>query len=885
MSLERLRTSLADRYRLERELGQGGMATVYLAHDLKHDRKVALKVLRPELAAVIGAERFLAEIKTTANLQHPHILALFDSGKVTEGHPEQGEGSSTVFYAMPYVEGESLRDRLTREKQLSIDDAVRIAKEVADALQYAHAHGVIHRDIKPENIMLHGGHALVADFGIALAAAATGGARMTETGMSLGTPHYMSPEQAMGERTLDARSDIYALGCVLYEMLTGEPPFSGPTAQSIVAKVMTEKPARIVARRDRVPANVEEAVLTALEKLPADRFASAAQFAEALGRSDFVPRHTREAPAATNPRARLVAALPWALVVLTALAAVWAWRRPVRGAGMQEIVVSSITLPDSAPLAFIGTAPYGIGRTALALSADGATLAYAAQRGSTTQIYLRPMDQDTVYPLAGTEGACCLFYSPDGAWLAFLVRDQLSKVRIGFAGSPIPITTANSFMNADWGDDGWIVVTDLQGRRSVRINAETGAREDLQIAMANPRVLPGARGILSNDSLYIPARHQRRGLLASGTDTHYAPAGFLTYAHRGQLWAVPFDLPKLRVTGEPLAVLPHLRTESIFGGAQYSFARSGLLVYAAGGTNELSRLVVRQQSGRVDTLPFEPALFGCLKLSPDGTRLTTRVADPTTGQWDLWIYDLTRGTRLRLTSTGGAPCPSWTPDGRVAYIASSGDKTVLYAQSATGRESPTVVATLTVHPTPSAPGWSPDGKRVALVVPRDSAGTDVVVIELDSGAAVRPVASAPALQWGGTFSPDGRWIAYSSSESGADEVYVQPYPPSGQRWRISRNGGEEPLWTRGGTALVYRIGQEWWTVRVTTAGQFSAGEPELLARGPWVNVSGVEYAVSSDGERLYLLAPAAGPATTTRLTVITNWFTMLTELSRRAGHD
>ncbi len=265
--------ALADRYRIERELGQGGMATVYLAHDVKHDRKVALKVLRPELAAVIGAERFLTEIKTTANLQHPHILPLFDSG----------EADGFVYYVMPYVEGESLRDRLTREKQLPVDEAVRIATEVADALEYAHGHGVIHRDIKPENILLHGGHALVADFGIALAVSRSdGGTRMTETGMSLGTPTYMSPEQAMGEREITPRSDVYALGAMLYEMLVGEPPFTGTTAQAIVAKVMTEEPASIVAQRHTVPPHVEAAVLRALEKLPADRFATAAQFAAAL---------------------------------------------------------------------------------------------------------------------------------------------------------------------------------------------------------------------------------------------------------------------------------------------------------------------------------------------------------------------------------------------------------------------------------------------------------------------------------------------------------------------------------------------------------------------------------------------------------------------------
>src|SRR6266513_1619979 len=228
----RLTAALAGRYAIERELGAGGMATVYLARDLKHDRDVAVKVLRPELAAAVGADRFLAEIKTTANLQHPHILPLHDSG----------EANGSLFYVMPFVQGESLRDRLVREQQLPIDDAVRIAREVADALAYAHEHGVIHRDIKPENILLQGGHALVADFGIALAIQQAGGQRMTQTGMSLGTPQYMSPEQATGERTIDARSDIYALGTVTYEMLAGEPPFVGPTTQATIARLMTEAP-------------------------------------------------------------------------------------------------------------------------------------------------------------------------------------------------------------------------------------------------------------------------------------------------------------------------------------------------------------------------------------------------------------------------------------------------------------------------------------------------------------------------------------------------------------------------------------------------------------------------------------------------------------------
>src|SRR6266513_4789752 len=271
-------------YTIERELGSGGMATVYLAHDRKHDRKVAVKILHAELAAVLGAERFLQEIRVTANLQHPHILGLIDSGVFGD---DAGELAGRPYYVMPFVEGESLRQLLEREQQLPISDAVRIATEVASALDYAHWHGVIHRDIKPENILLHDGSAIVADFGIALAVTQAGGRRITQSGLSLGTPSYMSPEQAMGERTITARSDIYSLGAVTYEMLSGEPPFTGPTAQAVVARVMTEEPRPLAAQRRSVPPHVADAVSHALEKVPADRFASAHDFAEALNNPLF----------------------------------------------------------------------------------------------------------------------------------------------------------------------------------------------------------------------------------------------------------------------------------------------------------------------------------------------------------------------------------------------------------------------------------------------------------------------------------------------------------------------------------------------------------------------------------------------------------------------
>ncbi len=297
MRLEQLNAALADRYQVERELGQGGMATVYLAHDLKHDRQVALKVLKPELAAALGAQRFLKEIQVTANLQHPHILPLYDSGSAGDA----------LFYVMPLVQGESLGDRLARERLLPVEETIRIVRQVAGALDFAHRHGIVHRDIKPENILLHDGEALLTDFGIAIALTEMGAARLTETGFSIGTLQYMSPEQATGERALDARSDIYALGAVAYEMLAGEPPITGATARAMIAKLVTEPPTPLRALRDGVPPPVEEAVMRALAKLPTDRYSSAREFADALAMPEGPPPGAPATAAPRRPRARTIA--------------------------------------------------------------------------------------------------------------------------------------------------------------------------------------------------------------------------------------------------------------------------------------------------------------------------------------------------------------------------------------------------------------------------------------------------------------------------------------------------------------------------------------------------------------------------------------------------
>src|SRR5688572_15419136 len=335
MTIDRVSAALGDRYRIERELGQGGMATVYLAEDLKHKRKVALKVLKPELAAVLGADRFVQEITTTASLQHPHILPLFDSGTA----------DGFLYYVMPFIEGETLRDKLNRETQLGVDEAVRIAREVADALDYAHGKGIIHRDIKPENILIQNGRPMVADFGIALAVSAAAGGRMTETGLSLGTPHYMSPEQATADKEITGRSDVYSLASVLYEMLAGQPPHLGGSAQQIIMKIIAEPPQPVTALRKSVPPHVAAALARALEKLPADRFESAKAFADALANPLFTGMRASAVGAAVRrPGGRWWTLLPWATSVIALLAAMFGWLRPASSTDVMRLVLA---LPDS----------------------------------------------------------------------------------------------------------------------------------------------------------------------------------------------------------------------------------------------------------------------------------------------------------------------------------------------------------------------------------------------------------------------------------------------------------------------------------------------------------------------------------------------------------
>ncbi|MFI5279602.1 MAG: protein kinase [Gemmatimonadales bacterium] len=875
--ITRLGTALAERYTIERELGAGGMATVYLAHDVRHDRKVALKVLRPELAAILGGERFLAEIKTTANLQHPHILSLFDSG----------EADGLVFYVMPYVEGESVRDRLIKEKQLPVEDAVRITREVADALAYAHSQGIVHRDIKPENILLHGGHAMVADFGIALAASRSdGGSRMTETGMSLGTPHYMAPEQAMGEKEITPKADIYALGCVLYEMLTGEPPFTGPTAQAIIARVMTESPRSLTLQRHTIPPHIEAAVRMALEKLPADRFASAQQFVEALGRTDFVGPATRVTPALAGASTR-GRALRWAggavalLIAAAGGAALWRGLGPRAELPVRPMVRFGIQLPRDVE-------PVGAAGTTIALAPDGSRIVYAGRSRSGQQLYVRGLGQLELVPIPGSDGATLPFFSAGGQWVGFHQGGRIVKVAL--AGGPVtPICDVSGVVyGASWTAGDTIVFATDSGLMDVPAaggRARLIAKPDTGELFRWPDVLPGGRSALltvfAHGTTKLAVFDRRTGkvrrLGQGGGYPQYVDAGFVVLSDlSGIVSAVPFDLKRLDVDGAALPIADKVSVGPD-GDRNMGVARSGDMAYQASPTSG-SRLVVVDRNGGVRETGADTGFNYSPRLSPDGKSVAfVRWTDINQNQRDIWVLDLAQHTRTRLTFDTTANLPVWSPDGRrIAYARYPGGVSDFAATTrmawvaADGSGAPDSLAAPAGRW--AITGFLPGGRGVLFYGRATTvAKTEIYQMSVDGPPNARLVLGSAFNNLAPSLSPDGRWMAYVSNESGRLEVYVRPFPGPGGRWQVSLEGGVEPLWSPTGREIFYRDGDRMLAATVRTQGGFEVGNRTQLFAGPYDQSGGVpNYDVTRDGQSFFMFQSVQG--TEQLVMVMLNWF-------------
>ncbi len=891
MTVDRLAAGLADRYRIERELGAGGMATVWLAEDLKHDRKVAIKVLHPDLAAALGAQRFLQEIKTTANLQHPHILPLHDSGEVIEGHPEQGDGSRSLFYVMPFVEGESLRARLTREKPLPIGEAVRIAQEVASALDYAHRHGVIHRDIKPENILLHDGSALVADFGIALAVQTAGGERMTQTGLSLGTPQYMSPEQAMGERQIDARSDIYALGAVLYEMLAGDPPFTGSTVQAIVAKVMTERPTPLHTLRDTVPPGIEAAVMRALAKLPADRFSSAAEFGAALAAPPTAAMLASPAPPPSALQRRLVrtrfAAVALGCIALAATAAAyWQWRGGSRttAAPVRRLEFTVSNKP--------GIAYPTLGTVAdLALSPDGQRAVVSVETATGWILAVRSLDQLTARLLPGTENADYPAFSPDGRWVAFQASDGAIR-KIAVTGTPV--VTITPPQAADLGGLAWLsdheIVYPPQAPGTVgmyRVPADGGTPTALTavdttaeryqlvpIVVDDGKVVvyTSTKGTADDVTLAAIRLSDHKSRIYSelrGAKALGLVDGQLVYVRPdGGIMAVPFN-PRTLEVGTPIQVGDSVAVRSWFAGAE--LAPDGTLLYQQGGS--AAQLVRVTVAGTVTVLASAAQQYLHPRFSPDGRELAYEVVN---GQGaDIWTLDLASGATRRLTNGGTNDRPEWSADGkRVLYSSLHNASAQLWWQPVDGSAP---AARIPVNATLVNEGvLTPDGRSLVYRFDTWATNRDIWMMPIDSADKAVPLVNSVYDEKQPRVSPDGKWLVYISNESGPYEVYVRPLSPTGGHVPISAGGGWEPLWGADSKHIYYRSGESVIEATLTTTPTVAVTGRRTLFTGPYAtDVYHADWDIAPDGQSFVMVQPANDQR---RLVMVVNW---TTELRRR----
>jgi Tol biopolymer transport system component len=851
-----LAAALADRYRLERELGAGGMATVYLAEDLKHDRKVALKVLRPELAAVLGADRFVQEIKTTAALQHPHILPLFDSG----------EAGGFLFYVMPYVEGETLRDKLNRETQLSIDEAVRITTDVADALDYAHRHGVVHRDIKPENILLHDGRPMVADFGIALALSAAAGGRMTETGMSLGTPHYMSPEQATADKDITGRSDIYSLASVLYEMLAGEPPHLGGSAQQVIMKIVTDQARPVTELRKSVPANVAAALAKALEKVPADRFDSAKAFADALADPHFTlgPGAIAAVASARGER-RFV--WPVAAALLGAVA-LWGWLRPgpVALPSRQRVVLWRASFAD-----FLSSSALSVA-SRVAISPDGEYIAFTDSAGGDTQLFLKARNDTRARPIAGTEGAVSALFSPDGQWIGYFTHGGIvKKVRVSGGGS-IQLATAGSttYQAGAWLDDGTVVFADNSSGMS-RVSGEGGPVTPLRAPRSDhlddPSAispLPGSHAVLftgcpgncasaSAVYAYDIRRDTTLLLIANAAGGWYSPTGHLLYVGRtGGLFAVGFDPKQLKITSGAVSIAD-------------SVAPNGLALSASGtallllGTEDFSNsyLVWVSRDGSEERIEKDwTGNFEYPAIAPDGKTIAVSVRNAVT---ELWVRHAD-GSRIRITHGDlGSWRPSFTPDGAsFSFITASGASSDsgasdAYLSPTDGSTPPRLL--LHIQPKIWEAEFSRDGAWEVFRTDDPASYGVFWARRLRGDTTLSMIYNDSSFNTQLALSPDSKWLAFTSDHSGKSEVYVASFPDMQIKYPVSQGGGTEPRWAHSGRELFFRSHGQLMSLPVTPGAGFAPGKARpLFSVAPYADaINRQEYDVSPDDRRFLLI--------------------------------
>lgn len=871
-------------YEVVAQIGAGGMGEVYRARDTKLGRDVAIKVL-PEAFAhdPERLSRFQREAKLLASLNHPNIAHIYGL--------EESAGSS--YLAMELVAGETLAERV-KVGPLPIEEALKIGVQIAEALEAAHEKNIIHRDLKPANVKVTPeGKVKVLDFGLAkafegdlasedMANSPTLSRGATMQGVILGTAAYMSPEQARG-KAVDKRTDIWALGCVLYEMLTAKQAFHGEDVTDILAAVVKAEP-----DWTSLPANTPLVVRKLLKRcLQKDRAQRLRDAGDArIDIEDAAFPQTAVEPTSQSRNGRLISPLLAALIGALALAAgigigAWLWRPAARQGA--EVARLTLLVPPGADLGDFAS---------LAVSPDGTEVAYVATSGGVTHLYIRPLNSIESKLLPGTEGAATPFFSPDGRWLGFFASGKLKKISTS-GGVSTTLADAAGFQGGSWSPKDTIVFRGAAETGLMEISAAGGAPRRIPDtdpgtrALQFPQFLPGGKAVLftsvgadtaTADDKSIGVLTLETGawktLVQGGSNGLYLESGHLVFLRSGTLMAVPFDLDRLEISGAPVAVINGVR-EGVTGLGAFSCSRGGTCAYAGGGlVGAQNTAALVDRSGASQALPRAPRAYSNPRFSPAGDKVALWIQQV---NCDVVVYDLARNTMARLTDSGDNHFPSWTPDGkRIAYIshklaALPGYEPYWRPADGSGSEervSPTPLKLVPITPI----AWSPDGHMLAFV----DRG-NIWLLPMSGEQKPRPFFQSKFDETEPAFSPDGRWLAYVSDESSRPEVYVQPFPGPGAKYTISTEGGTEPIWARSGRELFFRNGDRMMAVSIGTQSGFNASTPKLLfaESQPFVRTAGrigYDYDVSPDGQHFIILMAGKEEQSASQINVVLNWF-------------
>jgi Tol biopolymer transport system component len=899
-------------------IGAGGMGEVYRAKDIRLDRTVAIKVLPSEISSdPVRRARFEREAKTIATLSHPHICTLYDVG----------EYSGSLFLVMEHLDGETLAARVAKGP-LSLNHTLTIAGEICDALAAAHRHGIVHRDLKPSNVMLTRSGVKLLDFGLAkltghgeqaagaqLASLATRSTPLTAEGMIAGTLQYMAPEQLEG-KPADARTDLWAVGTIVFEMMTAKRAFEGTSAVSVMAAILEREPPPIATLQQLTPPALDRIVGHCLAKSPDDRPDTAHDLANDL-------RLIREIsgsaalPAAQAPtHRRILRSAPMVLVsaLLGAMVASWAWTRVRPPVPSPTVFRTWLDVRPAEELSGANAgdaarswAPTPAGsHTAFAWTPDGRALVFAGRVAGTQQLFVRALDRDEARPLAGTEGAQEPAVSPDGQWVAFWAYEKLKKVALG-GGPVVELASGVTLppMGLSWDGTGNVYFGRVGDRRIWKVSSDgaltavtkSGETDWVEIL---PSVLPGGQALLftsrkrdwswGDDEIVAQrlATGDRKVLLHDADDVRYVGNEYLVFLRRGALFAVAFDPERLEIRGTPVAILDGViqaltadGSADVTGAGQFAVAPTGTLAWVPGPVVPYhnNALVSVDRQGRVAQLPApEKSYVPSIRRAPGGQQLATGIRDLT--EVGLWTYDFARSTITPLARGGEVYSPIWTPDGqRLVFDWIDHGHSSLVWQRADGTTPPEVIRGVPGDATPSS--WTPDGRHLVVV----TYGNDLAIVTIDDGrASVQPLAQTPYVESGPEFSPDGRWLAYASDLSGQNEVYIQPYPGPGSRMQVSDAGGESPAWAPNGRELFF-VGPP-----------NAAGKRHMIVapieRGSRARVSRAQalfefdpselgfaclqircYDVAPDGQRFYVTMPSkAQPKTlVTHVNLVQNW--------------